>query len=81
MAQWFIEIIQWWKTIKTISQDTCLSFLSANGLFRKQRNISIGGAIINIVVSLLLMKPLGIAGILAGTACSQVYYWLARSVE
>ena len=62
------------------NQDSCLSFLSANGLFRKQRNISIGGAIINIVVSLLLMKPLGIAGILAGTAVSQVYYWVARSV-
>lgn len=63
-----------------INQDVCLSFLSANGLFRKQRNISIGGAIINIVVSLALMKPFGIAGILAGTAVSQVYYWIARSV-
>lgn len=63
-----------------INQDTCLSFLTANGLFRKRRNISIGGAMVNIVVSLLLMKPMGIAGILAGTAVSQVYYWVARSV-
>ena len=63
-----------------INQDSCLSFLTANGLFRKRRNISIGGAIINIVVSLLLMKPFGIAGILAGTAVSQLYYWGARSV-
>ena len=63
-----------------INQDSCLSFLTANGLFRKRRNISIGGAIINIVVSLLLMKPMGIAGILAGTAVSQVYYWAARSI-
>ena len=63
-----------------INQDACLSFLTANGLFRKRRNISIGGAIINIIVSLLLMKPFGIAGILAGTAASQVYYWVARSV-
>lgn len=63
-----------------INQDSCLSFLTANGLFRKRRNISIGGAIVNIVVSLLLMKPFGIAGILAGTAVSQVYYWAARSV-
>lgn len=63
-----------------INQDVCVSFLSANGMFRKQRNISIGGALINIVVSLLLMKPFGIAGILAGTAVSQVYYWIARSV-
>ena len=64
----------------TINQEGCRSFLTANGLFRKRRNISIGGAIINIVVSLLLIKPLGIAGILAGTAVSQVYYWAARSV-
>lgn len=63
-----------------INQDSCLSFLTANGLFRKRRNISIGGAVINIVVSLLLMKPFGIAGILAGTAVSQMYYWAARSV-
>ena len=63
-----------------INQDSCLSFLSANGLFRKRRNISIGGAIVNIVVSVLLIKPMGIAGILAGTAVSQVYYWVARSV-
>lgn len=63
-----------------IMQEACLSFLTANGIFRKRRNISIGGAIVNIVVSLLLMKPFGIAGILAGTAVSQVYYWVARSV-
>lgn len=63
-----------------INQDACLSFLTANGLFRTRRNISIGGATLNIVVSLLLMKPFGIAGILAGTAVSQVYYWAARSV-
>ncbi|MGN0996564.1 MAG: lipopolysaccharide biosynthesis protein [Candidatus Ventricola sp.] len=63
-----------------INQDACLSFLTASGLFRKRRNISIGGAMINIVVSLLLMKPLGTAGILAGTAVSQLYYWAARSV-
>lgn len=63
-----------------INQDSCLSFLTANGLFRKRRNISIGGAITNIVGSLLLMKPFGMAGILAGTAVSQLYYWAARSV-
>ena len=31
-------------------------------------------------IPLLLMKPFGIAGILAGTAVSQMYYWAARSV-
>lgn len=63
-----------------IGQDACLSFLTAHGLFTKRRNISLGGAIVNIVVSLLLMKPMGIAGILTGTVVSQIYYWIARSV-
>ena len=63
-----------------INQASCVSFLTANGLFQKRRNISIGGAVTNIVVSLLLMKPFGISGILAGTAVSQLYYWAARSV-
>lgn len=63
-----------------INQEPCLCFLSANGLFRERRNISIMGAIVNIVVSALLIRPLGMAGILAGTAVSQVYYWAARSV-
>ena len=34
----------------------------------------------NLVASLVLMKPLGIAGVLAGPAISQLYYWVARSV-
>ena len=63
-----------------INQDSCLCFLSANGLFRTRRNISIIGAILNLVVSFTLIKPMGMAGILAGTAVSQVYYWIARSV-
>ena len=63
-----------------INQEPCLCFLSANGLFRERRNISIMGAIVNIVVSALLIRPFGMAGILAGTAVSQVYYWVARSM-
>lgn len=63
-----------------INQDSCLSFLTANGLFRTRRNISIFGALVNLSVSAMLIKPMGMAGILAGTAVSQVYYWVARSV-
>ena len=63
-----------------ISQDSCRCFLSANGLFKKRRNISLGGAFINPSMSLLLMKPFGTAGVLAGTAFSQIYYWIARSI-
>ena len=64
----------------SISQEVCHSFLSAHGLFRKRRNISIGGAACNVVVSMLFMKPMGTAGILAGTAISQIFYWVSRSI-
>ena len=63
-----------------INQGACLSFLNANGLFETRRNISIAGAGVNVVVSALLIRPFGIAGILAGTAVSQLYYWAHRSV-
>lgn len=63
-----------------INQDPCVFFMAANGLFKVRRNISILGAIVNIVVSALLIRPFGMAGILAGTAMSQVFYWVSRSV-
>lgn len=63
-----------------INQQSCMCFLTANGLFKVRRNISILGAIVNIVVSALLIRPFGMAGILAGTAMSQVFYWISRSV-
>lgn len=62
-----------------IKQDPCLCFMSANGMFQQRRNISILGGLVNIVVSALLIRPLGIAGILTGTAVSQAVYWAARS--
>ena len=63
-----------------INQYACISFITANGLFTKRKNISIIGSLTNIIISLLLMKPLGTVGILAGTAFSQIYFWGARSV-
>ena len=76
------KILLFWLCVDLythIMQDACLSFLTANGMFQKRRNISIGGTVTNIIVSMLLMKPFGISGILAGTAVSQLYYWAARS--
>lgn len=48
------------------------SFRSAYGLFYKARFRPIVMVIINIVVSILLVKPLGIAGVLIGTIASRV---------
>lgn len=63
-----------------INQGACYNFLTANGLFQKRRNIETIGAVLNLMMSLILMHSWGITGILAGTAVSQVYYWATRSV-
>ena len=46
------------------------AMISASGMFEKERNISILYASVNLVLSLLLVKPLGITGVLLGTSAS-----------
>lgn len=58
----------------------CLNYIMSDGLFQKERNIEITGALINIIISLALVGRLGIAGVLIGTAMSQVYFWIFRSI-
>lgn len=48
------------------------SFRSAYGLFYKARFRPIAMVIINIIVSIILVKPLGIAGVLIGTIVSRL---------
>jgi hypothetical protein len=49
------------------------SFRSAYGLFYKARFRPILMVIINIAVSIILVKPLGIAGVLIGTIVSRIF--------
>ncbi len=44
--------------------------MGVTGLFNKERNISILVAVVNLVLSLALVKPLGIPGVLIGTFAS-----------
>ena len=62
----------------SIVQGPIVNFVMAKGYFRHDRNIMIVGAIINLTISLLLVKPLGINGVLFGTIIAQLYHWFAR---
>ena len=50
-----------------------LTIICSAGHFRQTRFRAVMEALINISVSLLLVKPLGMAGVLAGTFCSYAY--------
>lgn len=52
--------------------------MSVSGLFDKERNISIFYATTNLVVSLLLVKPLGLIGVLLGTFASYLVQIIFR---
>lgn len=51
----------------------CLTMIDAAGHFKETQWRAILEALINIIVSLVLIKPLGMYGLLIGTICSFVY--------
>lgn len=51
----------------------CLTMINAAGHFKETQWRAILEALINIIVSLILIKPLGMYGLLIGTICSFVY--------
>lgn len=54
-------------------------FINVLGLFKNDRNMSYGGAVINIVTSIILVIFMGTPGVLLGTVIAQCYYWIARA--
>lgn len=50
----------------------------AAGAFNKEKKISIIGAVINIVTSIILVNILGLSGVILGTCISQLFYWFFR---
>jgi len=52
--------------------------MGVTGLFQRERNLSIAAAAANLAVSLALVKPFGVAGVLAGTFVSYVIQVLFR---
>lgn len=55
----------------------CL-YLGAAGLFAEDKKISVIGASCNIISSVILVKIVGLPGVIAGTVLSQILYWLLR---
>lgn len=58
----------------------CCEYINGSGKFLFDRNVSVIGALINIISSVALANWLGIAGVLTGTVISQIFFWGARSV-
>lgn len=56
-----------------------MDFISSAGLFKSDKYIEAMGALCNIVTSLVLVRFLGIEGVLVGTVCSQIVFWFGRS--
>lgn len=54
--------------------------MGVTGLFDKERNLSVFAALANLVVSLSLVKPLGVIGVLLGTFVSYVIQIVYRMV-
>ncbi|WP_164880662.1 polysaccharide biosynthesis C-terminal domain-containing protein [Clostridium manihotivorum] len=58
----------------------CCDYINGMGLFKHDRNIAIVGAAVNIIVSIILAKLIGIEGVLIGTVVSQIIFWIGRSI-
>lgn len=53
-------------------------YRTAFGKYEEDRNYILAGAILNIVCSIALAKPMGIAGIMLGTVIGHVGFWVGR---
>lgn len=53
-------------------------YRNAFGKYEEDRNYILAGAILNIVCSVILAKPFGLAGIMAGTVIGHVGFWFGR---
>jgi len=55
-------------------------YINGQGLFKYDKYIEIIGASINIILSIVLARIIGISGVLIGTVVSQIVFWIARSI-
>ena len=51
----------------------------ATGQFQKDKYITIASAVMNIVISVLLARVIGLAGVIIGTLVTDIYIWIVRS--
>ena len=63
-----------------IAYSGCCEYISGAGLFQADKYIAVIGALINLFFSILLVKNMGLAGVLIGTTISQMFFWIGRSI-
>lgn len=56
-----------------------VNFISVLGYFKYDKYMSLLGAGINLITSIAFSKYIGIAGVLLGTAITQIFYWIFRA--
>lgn len=59
-------------------QQPAVIIIGTTGLFKEERNVSIGAAFINLISSILLSQVWGLEGIFAGTIISNLWYLILR---
>lgn len=55
-------------------------FRNTLGHFESDRNYMIAAAVVNVVFTLLLVEPLGVAGVMIGTVCGHLLIFMGRTV-
>lgn len=58
----------------------CYEYNNANGVFKKERNVMLIGAVMNCVTSIILAIKIGLVGVFVGTVITQVFLWITRSI-
>lgn len=61
-----------------LQQSAFCLYLGAAGLFADDKKIAIIGASCNIISSIILVKLVGLPGVIMGTVISQILYWTLR---
>ena len=55
-------------------------YINVLGYFDMEKYINLGGAVINIGLSILLVQKMGVVGVLVGTVASQIFFMVAKSI-
>lgn len=63
-----------------IMHTSCCDYIYGNGLFKIDKYISIFGAMLNLLISIIFVIKFGVVGVLIGKVTSQVYFWISRSI-
>lgn len=63
-----------------IAREPLWKFMHVSGLFAKDKNISILGTVINLIVSVILGKTIGMIGIFIGTTCTLIIQVSLKSI-